>query len=51
MVRIQGSVLALRQGRRRHDHDEGTGNGDALARTEPDRGRAAGHDQRGGRGR
>ena len=45
--RVQGGLLPVRQGRRWHDHDEGARHGDALARPEPDRGGAPGHDQRG----
>ena len=49
--RVQGGVRAVRQGRGWDDHDEGARYGDEVPRPEPDRGGAAGHDQRGGRRR
>ena len=42
---VQESVLLLRQRGGRADLPEGSRRGDALARAEPHRGRAAGHDQ------
>merc|ERR1712159_604920 len=45
--RVQGGLLPVRQGRRWHHHHQGAWHRDALARPEPDRGGAAGHDQRG----
>lgn len=49
--RIQGGLLAVRQGRGRHHHHQRTGHGDEVPGAEPDGGGATGHDQRGGRGR
>jgi len=45
--RVQGSVLTVRQERRRFDIVEGARYCDEVARTEPDRRRATRHDQRG----
>uniref|UniRef100_A0A0E0JQ20 Uncharacterized protein n=1 Tax=Oryza punctata TaxID=4537 RepID=A0A0E0JQ20_ORYPU len=49
--RVQGGLQPLRQGRRRSHHHQGARNRDAYSGPEPDGGGAAGHDQRGGRGR
>ncbi|CDQ81384.1 unnamed protein product [Oncorhynchus mykiss] len=49
--RVQGGVLLIRQGWRRHHHDQRAGHRDEVAGTEPHRGGAAGHDQRGRRRR
>ncbi len=49
--RVQGGLLPVRQGRRRHHHHQGAWHRHEVARTEPDRGGVAGHDQRGGRRR
>ncbi len=43
--RIQGGLLPLRQGWRRHHHHQGVGHRHEVPRAEPDRGRASGHDQ------
>ena len=48
--RVQGGVLAVRQGWRRDDNDQRAGHSDEVAGTKPHGGRAAGHDQRGGCG-
>lgn len=49
--RIQRSVFAVRQRRWRHNHDQGTGNRDAIVRPEPHRSRTARYDKRSRRGR
>ena len=51
VCRVQGGVQPVRQGRGRDDHHQGAGHRDALPGTEPHRGRAPGHDQRGRRRR
>ena len=47
MARVQGSVLSVRQERRRLHLVQGAGDRHEVARAEPDRGGAPGHDQRG----
>lgn len=43
---VQGGVLTVRQGRRRHHHDQRARHRHALPRTEPHGSRASRHDQR-----
>lgn len=49
LFRVQGGLLLIRQGRRWHHHDERAGHRHEVTGSEPNRGRVARHDKRGGR--